>query len=283
MRFTILTLLASVLVSAASVSCAAPQPAVTDKSANQTSTPKAKASSGDDGNDPSAAPAPTKKRVTAPTDNADDGSDGVAASPVSDPAVGAVPLKAGNPSAFGCNGAGIAGFADALAVEASKSCTTDGAGVVTDTNYECMRAPIMKLAPPFPDAAFERVEHWAKLGNNYAGKTQLLQCVDFAFIVTAGVCGQPINGGDAQIMENRTMPGYQYMPVGSQPAPGDVLVLDGHIAITAALVPGGIRVAEANCLEPNGSTSQGEDTGFISNTRIDGLTDGWVIGWYRKQ
>jgi hypothetical protein len=202
-----------------------------------------------------------------------------------DPATGKAAPAA--KSAFDCSGDGIAKFADQLADAAQDACNTDGPGVVTTTNYDCLKDPIFKLAPPFPDAAYARVQYWAQNGNNFAGKTTLLQCVDFAFIVTAGVCGQPINNGDAQIDENMDIPGYTYMSTSDgDPAPGDVLVLDGHIAITAEVTDqqGDIRIAEANCLTTDGQMSNGQDdTGVISNTRTDSITDSWIKGWYRKQ
>ena len=188
-------------------------------------------------------------------------------------------------SAFGCDGKGIAGFADQLADRAVDACTSDGPGIVTDSNYECLKDPIFALAPPFPDAAYARVVYWAQNGNNFSGKTSLLQCVDFAFIVTAAVCGEPVNGGDANIDENMSIPGYRYMSSSDgDPAPGDVLVMDGHIAITAEVVDSNdIRIAEANCLEQDGSESNGEDTGVISNSRTDTVDDSWIKGWYRKE
>jgi hypothetical protein len=196
---------------------------------------------------------------------------------------GSTPVDAG-PRA--CTGADIAAFADQLVNRGRKSCTADGVGVVTDTNYGCLRDPIDSSSPAFPDAAYQRIIFWAQNGNNYAGKTTLFQCVDFAFAVTAGACGQPINGGDAQIGTKMNIPGYTYMTARDGAAqPGDVLVMDGHIALVAEVIGGTrIRIAEANYLLPDGRPSDGwNDTGVISNTRIDGLTDRWILGYYRRQ
>jgi hypothetical protein len=217
----------------------------------------------------------------------DDDDDTKSGAPSGDPD-GALAGAAGRTapaSAYSCNGAGIAAFADKLVAAAKTSCTSNGAGVVTDTNFDCLKEPLFSLAPPFPQAAFDRVSYWAKNGNNFAGKTTLFQCVEFAFAVTAAVCGQPINNGDAQIDQNMQIPGYTYMSARSSAAqPGDVLVMDGHIAITAGLLGGkNIRVAEANCLTLGGQMSNGDDTGVISNTRTDTLDDTWILGWYRKQ
>jgi hypothetical protein len=187
---------------------------------------------------------------------------------------------------FPCTGAGIAAFADALVGEVRQACTSSGVGVVTNTNYSCMRDAIYKLAT-YPDVAYARVTSWAQNGNNYAGKTTLWQCVEFAFIVTGAVCGSLINNGDAQIDVNMQIPGYTYMnatPGGAQA--GDVLVMYGHIAITAQVLDAThVRVAEANCLNVDGTMGDGtQDTGVVSNTRTDTLGgwNAWILGWYRK-
>lgn len=187
---------------------------------------------------------------------------------------------------FPCSGSGIAAFADAFVEAVRQACTSDGVGVVTNTNYSCMKDTIYELAP-YPDPAYARVTYWAQNGNNFAGKTTLWQCVEFAFVVTAAVCGSPINDGDAQIWLNMQIPGYTYMDAvqgGAQA--GDVLVMYGHIAIDAQVLDASrIRVAEANCLNVDGSMSDGtQDTGVVSNTRTDtlgGMND-WIQGWYRK-
>jgi hypothetical protein len=189
------------------------------------------------------------------------------------------------PSSFGCSGAGLAAFADRLVDAARTSCTSQGTGVVTTSNYECLRDPIYALAPPFPSEAFDRVTYWAQYGNNFSGRTTLFQCVDFAFVVTAGVCGQPLNAGDARIDENMDIPGFGYMAATQgEGRPGDVLVMDGHIAITVeAIGRSTIRVAEANYLSSNGSMpTTFDDTGVVSNTRLDSVDEGWILGWYRK-
>lgn len=186
---------------------------------------------------------------------------------------------------FTCSGAGIAAFADALVNAVRQACTSNGVGVVTNTNYGCMQDAINKLAP-YPDAAYARVTYWAQHGNNFAGKTTLWQCVEFAFVVTAGVCGQTINNGDAQIWIKMQIPGYVYMSKAQgAPQAGDVLVMDGHIAITAEVLDASqIRIAEANCLDPDGTMSDGtHDTGVVSNTRIDTLGNSWIYGWYRRK
>jgi len=69
------------------------------------------------------------------------------------------------------------------------------------------------------------------------------------------------------------------------PQLGDVLVLDGHIAITAEVLgQSDIRIAEGNSLTKDGEMSNGEDdTGVISNSRTDSVDDSWIKGWYRKQ
>jgi surface antigen len=67
---------------------------------------------------------------------------------------------------------------------------------------------------------------------------------------------------------------------------GDVLVMYGHIAITAQVLDAThVRVAEANCLNVDGTMGDGtQDTGVVSNTRTDTLGgwNAWILGWYRK-
>jgi hypothetical protein len=193
------------------------------------------------------------------------------------------PASPGVTSAFDCSGAGIAAFADKLANAAQQKCMSDGQGTVTNTNYDCMKDPIYNLAPPFPDAAYERLTYWAQNGNNFSGRTELFQCVDFAFVVTAGVCGTPVDAGDANIGPGMQMERYQWMRSGdADPLPGDVLVTPYHIAITAEVLDANdIRIAEANDLDSDGNDAFGEDTGVISNSRVAALDDSDIQGWYR--
>src|SRR5262245_36191222 len=78
--------------------------------------------------------------------SASGGTTGVAIGDAATPTPTPTPTPEAAP-AFECNGAGIAAFADRLVHETRKLCTSAGVGVVTDTNYSCMQAPLDGLAP----------------------------------------------------------------------------------------------------------------------------------------
>lgn len=197
-------------------------------------------------------------------------------------------------SPFSCTGAGIAAYADALVTATRQSCTADGIGVVDDTDYSCMQAPIQQLAPPYASASYSIVSTLLDGNTQYP----FLECTYFVQAVTAGVCGAPISPPStpwtdyplAYTFAGQNIPGYTWIPVGQG---GDVQVGDipvyqstyqgdpGHIMIVAAVVDSThFRLAEANELNSDGSEATME-TGVVSNTRVDSLDDSLLAGWFR--
>jgi hypothetical protein len=199
-------------------------------------------------------------------------------------------------SQFTCTGQGIAAFADALANRTRAACTSDGTGVVKEDNYQCIQTPINRLAPPYPDLAFQVID--TLLGGN----TQYpnLECTYFVQAVTAAVCNNPITptGGTwqdypfASDFANSQAEGFTWIPNdgSTQVEVGDIFIYDttggqdpGHIMIVAEIVSDGqFRIAEANENNPDGSRAFGGETGAVTNTRVAGLDDGDnLAGWYR--
>jgi hypothetical protein len=270
------------------MACSPPAPAPGAQTSNQSTAPKRKAEKDGAGAGDRAGDADQTSRAPSKVGPGTNTSDGALTG--DDPTIGGPtmsgPAASGKTSTFDCSGLGIAAFADKLAEAAQRSCTSDGPGVITNTNYPCLKVPIETLAPPFPSAAFARVENWAKNGNSFSGRTTLLQCVEFAFLVTAAVCGQPFNGGDATIFDAMDIPGWAWMAANqAEPQPGDILMVEpAHVAITASVLGGGmIRIAEANFLTLGGAMTSGEDTGLISNTRTDSVNGDMITGWYRRK
>jgi CHAP domain len=195
---------------------------------------------------------------------------------------------------FSCTGAGIAAYADALVVAARQSCTADGVGVVDDTDYSCMQAPIQQLNPPYAGASYNVVS------TLLAGDTQypFLECTYFVQAVTAGVCGAPISPPStpwtdyplAYTFAGQSIPGYTWIPnaQGQSVQVGDIHVYEstyqgdpGHIMIVAAVVDSThFRLDEANELNSDGSDATME-TGVVSNTRVDSLDNTLLAGWFR--
>jgi hypothetical protein len=197
------------------------------------------------------------------------------------------------PNAFSCSAAGIAAYADSLVVAARVSCTADGVGVVDDTDYTCMQAPILQLNPPNAAASYNIVS------TLLAGNTQFpfYECTYFVQTVTAGVCGTPISPPGAPwtsyplayTFAGQTIPGYTWIasgqgtvqvgdiPVYQSTYPGD----PGHIMIVAAVLDSAtFRLAEANELTSDGLPANME-TGVVSNTRVGTLDDPLLAGWFR--
>src|SRR5262249_28501846 len=133
MRLSLVLSVALFALGMSSTSCSAPQPSVGSK--------------GSRSSDSSDSETPSRK-PTAREDVDPPGPAAVAAGGVVQAQASAGPA----PSAA-CTGAAIAAFADQLATAARTSCMSNGPGVVTDTNFDCLRDPIKRLAPPFPAAA----------------------------------------------------------------------------------------------------------------------------------
>ena len=196
-------------------------------------------------------------------------------------------------SPFSCSPAGIAAYADGLVAAIRQSCTTDGIGVVDDTDYTCMQAPIQQLGPPYASDSFNVVS------TLLAGNTQFpfYECTYFVQTVTAGVCGTPISPPGtpwtdyplAYFFVGQTIPGYTWIASGGAPTQvGDIHVYQsqyqgdpGHIMIVAEVLDSNhFRLAEANELNSDGSEADME-TGVVSNTRIDALDNPLLAGWFR--
>jgi hypothetical protein len=227
-----------------------------------------------------------------PAPEAGSGADsGSIPSPIGSADAGSDVASGANP--FSCTAAGIAAYADALVAATRLSCTADGIGVVDDTDYSCMQAPIQKLNPPYVGASYNVVS------TLLAGNTQypFLECTYFVQAVTAGVCGAPISPPStpwtsyplAYTFAGQTIPGYTWIPNGQgNTQVGDIHVYSstsqgdpGHIMIVAAVVDSThFRLAEANDLNPDGSPATME-TGVVSNTRVDSLDNPLLAGWFR--
>ena len=234
------------------------------------------------GGDGGATPTPTPEAGS----TADSGS-GPAPDAGSDAPSGASP--------FSCTGAGIAAYADALVAATRQSCTADGIGVVDDTDYSCMQAPIQQLNPPYAGASYNVVSTLLDGNTQYP----FLECTYFVQAVTAGACGSPISPPStpwtsyplAYTFAGQNSPGYTWIPSGQG---GDVQVGDihvyestyqgdpGHIMIVAAVVDSThFRLAEANELNSDGTEATME-TGVVSNTRVDSLDNSLLAGWFRR-
>ncbi len=199
-------------------------------------------------------------------------------------------------SPFSCTGAGIAAYADALVAATRQSCTADGVGVVDDTDYSCMQAPIQQLDPPYSGASYDIVSTLLKGNTQYP----FLECTYFVQAVTAGVCGAPISPPStpwtdyplAYTFAGQSIPGYTWTPngQGADVQVGDIHVYQstyqgdpGHIMIVAAVVDSThFRLAEANELNSDGTAATTE-TGVVSNTRVDSLDNTLLAGWFRRQ
>ena len=202
------------------------------------------------------------------------------------------------PSGFACSAAGIAAYADALVPKARTSCTQDGVGVVKADNYSCMSAAIKQVNPPYAGASFNVVS--TLLANNT--QYPFYECTYFVQTVTTGVCNTPISPSDTAWTDyplacsfiNKQIPGYQWIDkAGGTVQVGDILLYassdgcmndPGHIMIVVEVKDGAhFRVAEANELTSAGSPGNGNETGVVSNTRIETLDDPYLAsGWFRK-
>jgi hypothetical protein len=229
-----------------------------------------------------------------PTPVADAGSVTPDSGAASAPDAGSDAPSAASP--FSCTGAGIAAYADALVAATRQSCTADGVGVVDDTDYSCMQAPIQQLAPPYAGASYNIVSTLLDGNTQYP----FLECTYFVQAVTAGVCGTPISPPStpwtsyplAYTFAGQSIPGYTWTAAGQGASVqvGDIPVYQstyqgdpGHIMIVAAVVDSThFRLAEANELNSDGTEATME-TGVVSNTRVDSLDDTLLAGWFRRQ
>jgi hypothetical protein len=229
---------------------------------------------------------------TTPAPGAGSGADsGASPAPVGSNDAGSDAPSGASP--FSCTGTGIAAYADALVAATRQSCTTDGIGVVDDTDYSCMQGPIQQLDPPYAGASYDIVSTLLDGNTQYP----FLECTYFVQAVTAGVCGAPISPPStpwtdyplAYTFAGQNIPGYTWIPNGQ----GDVQVGDihvyqstyqgdpGHIMIVAAVVDSThFRLAEANELNSDGTEATME-TGVVSNTRVDSLDNPLLAGWFR--
>jgi len=243
--------------------------------------------------DPSAPP--SNGNGDAGVANADDG--GIAGGNDSG-AAGGTDAGSPAPNAFDCSAAGIAAYADQLVDKARTSCTQDGVGVVKQDDYNCMSTPIHQVNPPYPAASFNVVS--TLLANNT--QYPFYECTYFVQTVTTGVCNVPISPSDtawtnyplACSFINKQIPGYQWVnKSGGTVQVGDILLYTssdgckndpGHIMIVVQVKDGShFRVAEANELTTAGSPGNGNETGVVSNTRIQALDDPYLAsGWFRK-
>jgi hypothetical protein len=197
-------------------------------------------------------------------------------------------------SKFSCTAAGIAAYADALAVATQQACTDDGTGVVDNSDYACIKTAIDQVAPPHPDESYNIVTTLLAPNQQYP----MLECTYFVQVVTAGVCGTPISPDDqawtdyplATEFAGKTAQGYTWIDNdGTQDAQaGDIFVYSGqggqdpgHIMIVAEVVGDGqYRIAEANELNPDGSQAF-DETGAVTNIRIATLDEPNFNGWFR--
>jgi hypothetical protein len=200
-------------------------------------------------------------------------------------------------SAFDCSPAGIAAYADQLATATRTSCTKDGAGVVKQDDYTCMKSPIDQLAPPYPSASFNVVKTLLATNTAYP----FLECTYFVQTVTAGVCNVSISPSNMAWTDypfacnfiGQSAAGFDWIEKTSGKVQvGDILLYNssdgcqndpGHIMIVAEVIDSThFRIAEANDLTVNGTPGT-TDTGVVSNTRIETLSDPYLAsGWFRK-
>lgn len=201
-------------------------------------------------------------------------------------------------NAFDCSPAGIAAYADQLVKKARTTCTQDGVGVVKQDDYNCMKPAIDQVAPPYPSASFNVVS--TLLANNTA--YPFYECTYFVQTVTTGVCNVPVSPSNtpwtnypfACSFINQSIPGYQWINKAQGTVQvGDILLYTssdgcrndpGHIMIVAEVMDSNhFRIAEANELTVNGTVANGTETGVVSNTRIETLSDPYLAsGWFRK-
>jgi hypothetical protein len=200
---------------------------------------------------------------------------------------------------FDCSAAGIAAYADQLADKARTSCTQDGVGVVKQDDYSCMSSAINQVNPPYASASFNIVS--TLLANNT--QYPFYECTYFVQTVTTGVCNIAISPSStpwtnypfACSFINQPIQGYQWMDKsqGATVQVGDILLYTssdgcnndpGHIMIVVEVKDSShFRVAEANELTSSGSPGNGNETGVVSNTRIQTLDDPYLAsGWFRK-
>ena len=204
---------------------------------------------------------------------------------------------AGTTSAFACSGAGIAAYADQLAARARTSCTQDGVGVVKQDDYTCMQSAINQVNPPHASTSFNVVS--TLLANNT--QYPFYECTYFVQTVTAGVCNVPISPSStpwtaypfACSFIAQPVQGFKWIDKAHGTVQvGDILLYNssdgcnndpGHIMIVAEVIDSShFRIAEANALTVNGSPAT-TDTGVVSNTRIETLSDPYLAsGWFRQ-
>jgi len=204
----------------------------------------------------------------------------------------------GTTSAFDCSAAGIAAYADKLANEAKTSCTKDGVAVVKQDDYTCMQPAITQAAPPYADASFNIIKTLLATNTAYP----FLECTYFVQTVTTGVCNVPISPSNMAWTDypfacnfiGQSAAGYDWIAkAGGTVQVGDILLYTssdgcqndpGHIMIVVEVKDSShFRVAEANEITVSGSPGNGTETGVVSNTRIQTLSDPYLApGWFRK-
>jgi hypothetical protein len=197
-----------------------------------------------------------------------------------------------------CSPKGIAAYADQLAGKARASCTQDGVGVVKQDDYNCMSAAIHGVNPPHASESFNIVS--TLLANNT--QYPFYECTYFVQTVTTGVCNTPISPSTTAWTDypfacsfiNATIAGYDWVNKAQGTVQlGDILLYTssdgckndpGHIMIVVEVKDSNhFRVAEANELTSTGSVANGQETGVVSNTRIETLDDPYLAaGWFRK-
>jgi hypothetical protein len=204
----------------------------------------------------------------------------------------------GGANGFDCSPAGIAAYADALVNKARTTCTQDGVGVVKEDDFNCMSPAINDVNPTYPSASFNIVS------TLLAGNTMwpFYECTYFVQTVTTGVCNTPISPSTtawtdyplACMFINQQAQGYDWInKSGGTVQVGDILLYKssdgcnydpGHIMIVVELIDSThFRVAEANEVTTAGVPANGVETGVVSNTRIQSLSDSYLAsGWFRK-
>ncbi len=192
-----------------------------------------------------------------------------------------------------CTPAGIAAYADALVAATRQSCTQDGVGVVDEDDYVCMQTATSQVSPPYPAASYNIVSTLLDGNTEYP----FLECTYFVQAITTAVCNTAISPPGtpwadyplAYTFAGQTIPGYTWIPNGQgQLEVGDIPVYQstyqgdpGHIMVVAEVVDSThVRVAEANELNSDG-TEADQETGVVSNTRIDARDNPLRAGWFR--
>ena len=204
----------------------------------------------------------------------------------------------GSASAFACSAAGIAAYADALVTKARTTCTQDGTGVVKHDDYMCMSSAITAVDPPYASSSFNVVSTLLATNTQYP----FYECTYFVQTVTAGVCNVPISPSNMAWTDypfacnfiGQSAAGYQWIDkAGGTVQVGDILLYTssdncqndpGHIMIVAQVIDSNhFRIAEANDLTSSGTPANGQETGVVSNTRIETLDDPYLAaGWFRR-